>query len=93
MLFRSQHEKAIQDVNAALKAIASGGSEGEEHQADEKSADAPKPKVEVRDIRQPVDAFEVFMANRRVLRTVDSAIGKALEDLNRNFKENFAARR
>jgi hypothetical protein len=85
-----QHKKDISNATAALKAIASGGSEGEEKPG--KTA-SPKPKVEVLNILPTDGTFEAFMVNRRVLRTVDAAVGKALEDLNKNFQKLFPARR
>jgi hypothetical protein len=87
-----KHKKDISNVTAALKAIASSGSGGEE-QEPQKEVIAPQSKVEVRDIRPADGTFEAFMANRRVLRTVDAAVGKALEDLNKTFKKQFPDRR
>ena len=91
------HGVASNNVIAALKDLMGPeGNEGEEHKdAPEPPAEpvAPKPKVEVRDSRPADETFEVFMANRRVLRTVDAAVGKALEDLNKNFQKLFPARR
>ncbi|HVB33721.1 MAG TPA: hypothetical protein VNJ52_05025 [Patescibacteria group bacterium] len=86
----AHHEKQI----AALKDLIGpdAGSE-EEEQKPEKSGAAPKPKVEVRDIRPTSDTFEAFMVNRQVLRTVDKAVGQALEDLNQKFRKHFPARR
>jgi hypothetical protein len=95
--------KAVQDhheahgidsnnVIAALKDLCGPdeGNEGEEKQATPVS---PKPKVEVRDIRQVNDGFEDIMTARRVLRKVDDVVGKALSDLNSKFRENHSARR
>ena len=85
----AHHQKQI----AALKDLIGpdAGSEGEEQEPGK--ALAPKPKVEVRDIRPAGDTFEGFMATRRVLRTVDKAVGEALEDLNKKFREQFPNRR
>jgi HK97 family phage prohead protease len=90
---KAAHGKAMDDVIAALKDFIGpdAGSEGEEPGG--KTAVAPKPKVEVRDIRAGDDTFEAFMTTRRVLRTFDKAVDKALEDLNQKFREHFPNRR
>jgi hypothetical protein len=88
------HGKTTNDVIAALKDLSPGGDEGEEPKDDKKSAESPKPKVEVRDIsRTNIDPFEAYMFGRQVLRKVDSEIGLALEHFNKRFKESFPDRR
>jgi len=91
------HGVASNNVIAALKDLMGPeGNEGEEYKAAPVLPVAPvspNPKVEVRDIRPTDGTFEAFMVNRRVLRTADAAIGKALEDLNKNFQKLFPARR
>lgn len=90
----SAHDKHSQTVIAALKDLMGpdAGNEGEE-QKPQKTATAPKTKVEVRDISRPVDAFEAYMFGRQVLRKVDSVIGEGLEQLNKKFKLSFPDRR
>lgn len=89
----TEHGDATQKQIAALKDLMGpDGSEGEDGKP-QKEVIAPKRKVEVRDIRSANDTFEAFMATRQVLRTVDSAVGKSLEDLNKRFKEFFPNRR
>lgn len=89
------HGKSTNDVIAALKDLMGPeGNEGEEPKDEKISPEAPKSKVEVRDIsRTDVDPFEAFMFGRQVLRRVDSEIGQALELFNRRFKERFSDRR
>jgi hypothetical protein len=84
------HGKSSNDVIAALKDLC-GPDEGNE--GEEPAKQAPKPKVEVRGTRQVNDGFEDIMTARRVLRTVDDVVGKALSDLNSKFRENHSARR
>ena len=88
----ADHEKFSNNVIAALKDLMGPeGSEGEEQHG--KAAAAPKPKVEVRATRTFTDTFEAFMNTRRVLRTVDTAVGSALKNLNDIFREEFPNRR
>jgi hypothetical protein len=80
------------NVIAALKDLCGPdeGNEGEEKSAKQAS---PKPKVEVRATLPANAAFEAAMETRKVLRTVDAAVGEALKDLNSLFREKFPTRR
>jgi hypothetical protein len=88
------HGTESNNVIAALKDLMGPdeGNEGEEGKP-EKTASSPKPKVEVRATLPADAAFEATMAARKVLRTVDSAVGDALKDLNTIFREKFPTRR
>jgi hypothetical protein len=86
------HGVASNTVIAALKDLM-GPDEGNEGEEKPEKTASPKPKVEVRDIRQVNDGFEDIMTARRVLRKVDDVVGKALSDLNTKFRENRPDRR
>jgi hypothetical protein len=90
---KDMHEAHGQSTDTVIAALTDlmgpEGNEGEEPAEKQ----TPKPKVEVRGTRQVNDGFEDIMTARRVLRTVDDVVGKALSDLNTKFRENHSARR
>jgi hypothetical protein len=89
----TEHGNEIQKQIAALKDLMGpDGSEGEDEKP-QKTAVAPKQKVEVIDVHQPMDSFEAFMVTRKTLRTVDSIVGDALKGLNESFRKKFPDRR
>jgi hypothetical protein len=89
----TEHGASTQKQIAALTDLMGpDGSEGEDDKPP-KAEIAPKRKVEVIDVHQPMDSFEAFMVTRRTLRTVDSIVGDALKDLNESFRKKFSDRR